>query len=391
LGEITIAAGKQEESGIIQWFPGESMGTTPSGEEVIPPSSVDAGQEVRITALEDGGGGGGGATTYGVLNRAFPFNFDSTAHDATEIPSGVMRIDTDDFLTAENIYFSIVDADGNRLPFQSWEVGYYTIRVYSSTTSYVKYIGDGSTDDDISYSYDVLLSTNAEGSQDPNFDPSVEEFYIEFIPNEFVGSNATGSSDGQGLYISAGRGGPDGGYGGSVEILGGEGGYGGVQIVAGGASTNTDTGNASIAGGSHQSPGYYIATAERGTGSAGDVSLVGGSTYIGVQGGSASLYGGESHYRGSGEYFTSHETTVSRVIAHGEVDAIVQGGLVEIAPGSATGASTKGGDLLVKLPPGTGAARQGLILVTSLPSTNPNVSGALWYDPTDGNRVKIVP
>lgn len=180
LGESTIAAGKQEESGIVQWFPGESTGTTPSGQEVGTPVSVDGGQEIRITALEDGGGGASDEAASHGLYRSFSYKLDAENHDATDLPQGYFRSNTDSLSTATELYFSSKDADGNTVPLASYVPNGGLMRLYAAEFEFTLYgIGNITESNETSYTIPVW----AGGSSD-SINPLIaeEEFYVEFQP-----------------------------------------------------------------------------------------------------------------------------------------------------------------------------------------------------------------
>lgn len=93
-----------------------------------------------------------------------------------------------------------------------------------------------------------------------------------------------------------------------------------------------------------------------GTGNSGAAFL--GSSDAGGKAGAVTIYGGESH--GSNQ----------------------AGGSVEISTGSAHTGNANGGDVTVALGTGIGTGRQGLIILSGMPTANPGVSGALWVDTT---------
>ncbi len=158
--------------------------------------------------------------------------------------------------------------------------------------------------------------------------------------------DAVGGTDGGPVNIKAGDGTT--GAGGGVDIRGGIGAtYGGGFVLTGGDG-GIDGGQLDIAGGQGAVNGGGIEAAG-GVGVAGDggkVEFAGGGGE--VNGGPAQFFGGQGNTG--------------------------NGGLITFTPGSG---AVDGGDLSIALPP-PGSGRQGLVIISGLPSSDPGVSGALY-------------
>lgn len=157
------------------------------------------------------------------------------------------------------------------------------------------------------------------------------------------------------VLIIGGDGSGEGALGAAATLKGGAGGIGaqgGSTLVEGGQGEGAGVGgNATIRGGGGGAGGSAILVAGAGGAEGGSVQITAGS---GDEGGSVFIIAGDST-NGPGRNINI-ETT------------------------SSSGENLNGGDIMITLGVKSGSGRDGLIIVTSLPTANPNVDGALWSD-----------
>lgn len=90
-------------------------------------------------------------------------------------------------------------------------------------------------------------------------------------------------------------------------------------------------------------------------------------------------------FGGNMEFGAGTGDTAGSVVFYGGSGLAGKGGSVSFVP---AGGSTDGGDLNINLP-AAGSGRQGLVIITGLPTSDPGVSGALWVD--GSNFLKVSP
>jgi hypothetical protein len=187
-----------------------------------------------------------------------------------------------------------------------------------------------------------------------------------FAPNVRT-IDATGASAGPTLLIQPGAGGPSGGAGGPLSILGGAGGgagAGGAVTITGGlgGATDGDGGNLTLTSGAPQ-----------GSGNPGDLSILGAAAVSGnIEGGDISILAGDSSGSANGG------DLVVRAGFGGATSGA--GGTLELDAGSAGGGNAGGGWVYLRSgdPSGSGTPGRVVILAASAAAGN-----------TDGGDVSI--
>lgn len=179
--------------------------------------------------------------------------------------------------------------------------------------------------------------------------------------NSIVITGGVGATDGSAVTITAGGG--TAAAGGVASIAGGLGAtVGGNVIVAGGEGSSDEGGHALIYGGMGTAGGGVDIGGGEGTAAGGGgINAQGGQGASGFDGGAVEFAGGDGDNGGA-------------VNLRGGVGNSGNGGGVTFEPG---GGTVNGGDVTITLPT-AGSGRQGLIIISGLPTSDPSVTGALW-------------
>jgi hypothetical protein len=158
-----------------------------------------------------------------------------------------------------------------------------------------------------------------------------------------------------------------------------------VTIISGKGQTGAHAGGELFIKGPNDSDSGIGASIEvdgaYGGGAGGDVQGNGGNGALSSNGGSVQFYGGNGGDTGNGGITTISSGSGGATSGDGGNNIIT------------SGSSTLGnaGDVLISLGTTGGGGRNGLVVITSLPTVAPLVSGALWRDAGAGNVVKCVP